>query len=142
MNAIKKPSALRRRIQRLPVESPITDRFSVRWRSLRGEGQREREDPWYDNQRQHWLRWLEQYGGPGAYGRKDSDRSAQFVYRQVVNPKMLVYLAEASGVSKKVIAAGVRAALAKHTSTMAAMSGAFRREVPWEMVEAALLGSG
>lgn len=142
MHANKTPSALRHHIERLPTRSPITSRFSAAWRSMPGGGQREQEAPWYRNQREHWLGWLDGYRGAGAYGRKNPNRSAQFIYAHVVNPQMLVYLAEASGVSRKAIGAGMKAALAKHHFTMAAMSAAFRREVPWAIVEAALVERG
>ena len=49
---------------------------------------------WYLTQKEHWIGWLLEYNGPGAYGRKTTDgRDAKFVYNHVVQPEMLVYLA-------------------------------------------------
>jgi hypothetical protein len=135
---IKTPAELRKRIEQLSARSPLTDRFAASWRRVARGGQREQERPWYENQREHWLGWLADYRGPGAYGRKNAKRSAQFVYDHVVNPQMLVYLAEAVGLDRKTVETAMSAALAARDSTMAAMSGAFRRVIPWEMVEAEL----
>ena len=76
--------------------------------------------------------------GPGAYGRKTWNRPAKFAYDHVVNPQMLVYLAEAAGVELDLITRASRAALAGR-ATMPTMSAAIRRVIPWELVEASLL---
>jgi hypothetical protein len=31
---------------------------------------RDRDGVWYRTQKEHWLGWLSQYHGPGAYGAK------------------------------------------------------------------------
>lgn len=34
---------------------------------------------WYTTQKQHWLGWLSEYDGPGAYGRRSGqNRDAKF----------------------------------------------------------------
>jgi hypothetical protein len=134
--AIQTPQQLRRIISRLSPASPITDSFSAKWRRREG-GQQERSDVWYTTQRRHWLGWLGEWDGPGAYGRKNSKRSAQFVYDHIVNPQMLVYLAEAAGIPGHVVKKAATTALAGRS--MAAMSAAIRRVIPWENVEEALL---
>lgn len=92
---------------------------------------------WYRSQREHWLGWLEGYESPGAYGRKvTSGRDARFVYNHVVEPKMLLYLAEASGVDASRVAEARK--YAEAGPTMMARSAWIRRYVPWEVVEAAL----
>ena len=137
---IKTPQALRRVVARLSPESPITDRFSRQWRSLadRDGGQQERRRVWYKTQHEHWLGWLNGWRGPGAYSRKDWNRSAEFVYDHIVNPQMLVYLAEAAGVNRESVTVAVKAAL-EDRGSMPSMSAAIRRIIPWETVESALL---
>ena len=50
---------------------------------------------------------------------------------------MLVYRAEAAGLSEQLVEAAASATLA-YNSTMMSMSASVRRTVPWEMVERAL----
>jgi hypothetical protein len=99
--------------------------------------QPKQKEVWYRTQQQHWLGWLGGYEGPGGYGREDWDRSGEFVYNHIVNPQMLIYLAEATGIDPALVASAVEAALTKRT--MMAMSASIRRIVPWNIVEAALL---
>jgi len=88
---------------------------------------------WYRTQHEHWLGWLDAYAGPGAYGRtRPSPTSARAVYHRIVEPKMLLYLAEAAGVDAAAVARA-REAVASATSMMQA-SGRVRRIVPWEVV--------
>lgn len=137
-NKIETPAQLRRAIARLSTASPFTDRFTAKWRRMRGTGQRERENVWYTTQHEHWLGWLKYYRGPGAYGRTNWARSADFAYSHIVNPQMLIYLAEAAGIDRKVLNAAARAAL-KNRETMGSMSAAIRRLIPWHDIETALL---
>jgi len=52
---------------------------------------------WYTTQKEHWLGWLHEYDGPGAYGRiPGKQRDAKFAYNHIVEPKMLLWLIEAS----------------------------------------------
>lgn len=92
---------------------------------------------WYLTQKQHWIGWLGEYHGPGAYGRKvDVKRNARFAYNHVVEPAMLLYLANASGVDPRLIAAARRASA--KGDTLMQKSGAIRSVIPWETVAAAL----
>lgn len=117
---IRTPSALRRAISKLP-EDERTNSPKV----------------WYRSQREHWLGWLEKYESPGAYGRKvTSGRDARFAYNHVVEPKMLLYLAEAAGVDSSRVAEARR--YAEAGPTMMARSAWIRRHVPWPVIEAAL----
>lgn len=131
-SSVRTPQELRRKILRLSRASPETDSFSRRW--LRKQsGQREQAAPWYTHQKQHWLGWLGDYSGAGAYGRANWNRSAEFVFNHVVNPQMLIWLAEAVGVDRQMVRRAVRAALTRRS--MAAMSGAVRRVIPWSVIE-------
>jgi len=41
---------------------------------------------WYTSQKEHWLGWLSEYNGPGAYDRKIwRGRSAKFAYNHPVS---------------------------------------------------------
>ena len=138
---IATPRQLRKAISRLSPRSPFTDEFSTKWRAkrIRG-GQQERTSVWYTTQHQHWLGWLKQYDGPGAYGRTGRDYSAEFAYNHIVNPQMLIYLAEAVRIDRALLRAAAKAALA--STTMSAMSGAIRRVLPWKVIERALVAKG
>ena len=139
---IETPAQLREAIEGLSPVHPFTDAFSARWRqSPKARGaQREVEDVGYDTQHDHWLGWLDGYESEGAYGRKNWSRSAEFVYNHVVNPQMLIYVAEAVNMDRDLLTKAVDGALASQ-GTMSSMSGAIRRVVPWKMLEAALLGN-
>lgn len=139
---IETPRQLRRAIVKLSPASPKTDRFSAQWRRLgrRGGRQQEQKSVWYKTQHEHWLGWLREYDGPGAYDRAIWKRTAEFVYNHIVNPQMLIYLAEASKVEPELIAKATRRALLGK-GTMGSMSAAIRGVLPWALVEAALTGS-
>lgn len=124
------PRQLQRRIARLPKGTPIALRFeeAVARRKDR------RKDPWFGKQQAHWLGWLSEYDGPGYYGRKQWDVGAESVYYRVVNPSMILWLAEAAGTSASTLRRAAAAALAGGT-TMMQQSGAIRRVISWEMIE-------
>ena len=130
---------LRQAIDRLSPASPITDHFSAQWRKLGNQGRQQQEQKvvWYQTQNEHWLGWLDAYNGPGGYNRKNADRSAEFVYNHVVNPQMLVYLAEAINIDRILFDEATKSALSRHGS-MSSMSAAIRRIIPWPIVEEAL----
>jgi hypothetical protein len=92
---------------------------------------------WYRTQKEHWIGWLEQYDGPGAYGRKIGiKRDARFAYNHIVCPPMLLWLAQASAVPSDL----VRAALDESAKapTLHQKSATIRRYVPWDMMAKAL----
>jgi hypothetical protein len=129
------PKALRRKISKLKVRAPITARYA---RTLVGRGIWSDKAVWYETQKEHWLGWLSQYDGPGAYGRKTwSGRSAEFAYNHINCPPMLLWLAEAAGVSKRDVLAAKRSALTarRNRGTHCAV---IRRTIPWPIIEALL----
>ena len=92
---------------------------------------------WYLTQKQHWLGWLADYAGPGAYGRKlGPKRDARFAYNHIVEGKMLLWLAEASGVEPRLVRKARREAA--KWSTLMQQAGAIRRVLTWDIVAAAL----
>lgn len=92
---------------------------------------------WYKTQKEHWLGWLREYHWPGHYGRQaGTPRDARLAYNRIVCVEMLVYLAWAAGISPY-RRAKARAAMRSKPSDQA-KSGAVRKVIPWEMIEAAL----
>lgn len=88
------PLEFRALIERLPEKAPLAELFNER-DNLQGVGR-----VWYRNQKEHWLGWLAEYNGPGAYGRKNSNRDAKFIYNHFQCSPGLLWLAEASGVDR------------------------------------------
>lgn len=110
------PNELARLIKSLKPHLPLTDRFE---RALERRGRWSRQDAWYASQKEHWLGWLSEYDGPGAFDRKAfGGRTAAFAYNHIVCAPMLLWLAEASGVPEDDIEAAHRAALAGTPSLM------------------------
>lgn len=106
-------AALLRAIRELPEDAPVAD-----------------PKKWYLTQKQHWIAWLGEYAGPGAYGRDASKkRDARFAYNHIVEPKMLLWLIEASGLEARA------ARRVDKGDTMMRQSAAIRKVVPWEEVE-------
>ena len=124
---------LRARISRLPTRALRSDKFE---KALSRRGDR-RPDGWFGRQKEHWLGWLGDSNGPGHYDRKSWDVSAEGVYNRVVNPSMLVWLADAAGVPATDVTRAMKAAL-EGGSTMMQQSGSIRRVIPWKMIEEAL----
>jgi len=105
------------------------------------------DDPkkWYRTQKQHWIGWLSQYHGPGAYGRKvGAERDARYAYMHIAEPKMLLWLIKAAGVSSHFVRAAKRECAEsspmdqRSASSMHQQAAAIRRLVPWEIVAEAL----
>lgn len=94
---------------------------------------------WYKTQKEHWLGWLKEYDGPGYYSRvPDMNRTAEYAYNHIVEPKMLLYLLGAAGVDAKLVTAATRAV--RRSRTMMEKSAAIRRLVPWRVIAARLWG--
>jgi hypothetical protein len=126
------PRLLLRKIKELRVRAPITVSYS---RALVARGVWSDEGVWYTSQKEHWLGWLSEYDGPGAYGRKSwAGRSAQFVYNHIGCPPMPLWLAEAAGVSRTKVLAAKRSSLSArgNRATHCAM---IRAVIPWPVIE-------
>lgn len=108
-------------------------------RQLPSDAPRDWPGKWYKTQKQHWLRWLDEYHGPGAYGRRTGmQRDARYAYNHIVEPEMLLWLIEAADIPAGIAAAAKRAS--RHGKTMQEKSAAIRRHATWEIVEIALWG--
>jgi hypothetical protein len=76
-------------IRKLSPHLPISDKFDT---EMPG-GSAEQKRASYSSQRQHWLGWLGEHDGTGAYGRKEpGGQEAEFVYNHVVNQGNLLYV--------------------------------------------------
>ena len=96
---------------------------------------------WYTTQKQHWLGWLSEYDGPGAYGRvPGQQRDARYAYNHIVEPKMLLWLIAAAGINPDLVNAA--RASAAGLATLQQQSAAIRKHVPWDEVANVLLSSG
>lgn len=103
---------------------------------------REVVDPrkWYKTQKEHWLGWLSEYGGPGAYGRNVFDRDARFAYNHIVEPKMLLWLMSAARVPRRLVTHAKDVHMRLAGKSFAQQSGAIRQIVSWDAIEKALWG--
>jgi hypothetical protein len=128
------PKTLRRHIQRLSPAGPVAETLA----KTRRKGKAPKKT-WYQTQKEHWLGWLGEYDGPGAYGRlSNRDRTAEFVYNHIRCPPMLMWLAEASRVRKTLIREALKGATAAGTDSAACAR--IRRSIPWSEIEAKLGG--
>jgi len=123
------------------TESISIQQFIRAIRALPEDEQRDNPRVWYLTQKEHWLGWLGQYGGPGAYGRKGGkNRDAKFAYNHIVNCYMLVYLITAANIRPDQHEAVIEAS--NQDLTLQGRSGAIRRLVPWSEVSAVLWPNG
>jgi hypothetical protein len=126
------PQALRQKIKGFEPTPLITLSFE---RALTKQGTWTAEGVWYRSQKEHWLGWLSDYDGPGAYRRKTSMvRSAEFAYNHVLCPPMVLWLGEASGVDKSLVLQAKRAALAA-SRPLQVKCASIRKIVPWSKIE-------
>jgi hypothetical protein len=87
----------------------------------------------FRTQKEHWLGWLSEYNGPGAYGRKGGEgRDAKYAYNHSVCPNLLLYLALALGADTAKIKEAQQAYLRE--SSLMAQCGAVRKVIPWAEV--------
>jgi len=93
-------------------------------------------EPWYKSQKEHWLRWLKDYDGPGFYKRKThSGRDAKYIYNHIMCSPMLLYLPEALGVSTNLIKKAFDAVIRSNEAKMAKQCSLIRSIIPFCLVE-------
>jgi hypothetical protein len=127
------PLGLARKISKFSARPSMTSSFE---RALAARQVWKPSKAWYKSQKEHWLGWLGEYKGPGYYGRKNSKRSAEYSYNHINCSPMVLWLGEASGVSKKIVGKAKRAALRTHH--MGSQCSAIRKIIPWVLIEARL----
>jgi hypothetical protein len=123
------------------MQSVSIAKFIRAIRALPSDKPRVTPGKWYKTQKEHWLGWLRNYHGPGAYGRKGTQkRDAKFAYNHIVEVKMLLWLIEAAGVPLQLVRKTRRASAV--ASTLPQKSAAVRRHVPWHELEKILFPAG
>jgi len=125
------PCELASKISSLPNRAPITAELTRLLRRLDPNNPAGTKLP---NLKKHWLGWLTTYEGPKYYRRKDSIRTAQFVYNHLLAPEMVLWLGEASGVSGTVVRNAQKAACSVQPNP-ATRCAAIRKIIPWKIIE-------
>lgn len=125
---------LRRKIKRLNSETPQHKRLEQALQEGVGFG-----NAWYDSQKEHWLGWLAEYDGPGAYGRQTGNsRDARYIYNHIQCAPMLFWLAEAVEIPAGTLEQAFNDIVTAPEKN-ASQCSAFRKLIPWKMIEARLL---
>ena len=114
---------LLRAVRRLRAATPISDRLS------KGG---------YDTHKDHWIGWLEEYDGPGFYGRSNWKVDARAVYQRLNNGHMIVWLNEAAGEGAGPIRTTIRQMKLRGNGRKQTEAKIARARHPWESVAALL----
>jgi len=94
---------------------------------------------WYKTQKEHWLGWLSEYESPGAYGRvKWGGRDASYIYNHIQCAPMLLWLAEAIGISRPILLKAKKTIISSGKNG-ASQCSALRRIITWEMIDSQIL---
>jgi len=124
---------LREYIKALPADTPMYRDLETQLGEGVGFGK-----AWYGSQKEHWLGWLREYQGPGAYGRQTvKRRDALYVYNHGQCAPMLFWLAEALELPAPQLAAAY-AAVIQAPNRGASQCGALRKVIAWPEIETAL----
>ena len=90
-------ATLREHIKTLDPDTPMHRALEIELGEGVGFGK-----AWYGSQKEHWLGWLREYNGPGAYGRQTGkSRDAKFAFNHGQCAPMLFWLAEALELPKR-----------------------------------------
>ncbi|MCA0438768.1 MAG: hypothetical protein LCH98_20305 [Actinobacteria bacterium] len=126
------PDELRTILLGLPASCPISDDYKTRFRAA------STRKPWYAHQKEHWLGWLAEYSGPGAYGRARRSLDAKHAYNHFQCPPGLIWMAEALGEDPAVVARAVDLATAQEADgkRVATQCRVIREQMTWPRIEA------
>lgn len=122
------PRTLRAYIRPLPEYLPRTQAMESRIQVGVGF-----DGAWYRSQKEHWLGWLAEYDGPGAYGRSRAKRDARFVYNHIQCAPMLFWLSEALETPSDVLDMTFQAVVAA-PNRGAQQCAALRAHLPWDQI--------
>jgi len=125
------PCELASKISNLPNRAPITAELTS---LLRNPDPNDSAGIKLPNRKKQWLGWLGTYEEPKYYRRKDSIRTAQFVYNHLLAPEMVLWLGEVSGVSEAVVRNAKKAACSVQPNP-ATRCAAIRKIIPWKIIE-------
>jgi hypothetical protein len=149
------PTEFLARIKHLPAWMPIEDELAdvlarIRANQMAAKEGRDKDEIYADltlfkftwlkrltgllSEKRHLCRWVRGYDGPGGYGRKaGTARSAKLIWNRAVNVQMIFWLAAALKLPEPLLRKAISEIATKET--MMAQAAAFRRYVPWEMIE-------
>jgi hypothetical protein len=92
-------------------------------------------EAWYSSPKEHWLRWLSEYGTAGVYGRTPAgDLPCEAIYNRLQCPPMVFWLGDAVEVPKGRLTAAYWAATSAPRQ-YGRQTAAIRREIPWRGIE-------
>lgn len=124
------PRELRAHIRPLPEYLPRTHAMEAAIGVGAGFG-----GAWYRSQKEHWLGWLAEYAGPGAYSRRETmSRSARLAYNRIQCAPMLFWLGEAACVHPDQLDHAHTAVISAPTNG-SAQCAALRDCLPWADIE-------
>lgn len=124
---------LLRLVERQDSNAPLTKQLEDALHVGPGYGR-----AWYSTQREHWLRWLQEYPTAGPYGRRPTSRTlAQVVYGRIICPPMVFWLAETFVVDHHLLRKAHKAAVAA-PKNQASQSRAIRSVLSWYVVFASI----
>lgn len=130
-----KPLTLRAHIRPLPEYLPRTK--ALEQTIMVGVGY---DGAWYRSQKEHWLGWLNEYDGPGAYDRSDRvKRNAETIYNRIQCAPMLFWLAEALAMDNAKLEAAF-ATVTRIDFKGARQCAGLREHITWLDIEAGLDG--
>ena len=114
------------------TDQPMTLAFEDAWAR---ERQKSSSDSgiWRHNQKEHVLTWFasQPTRGVGAYSRKTPNRSARTTYNRLMNPAMILWIAEALGEDPQVVQEAGEEVLSVPSRSRA---GAARKVLPWSRI--------
>lgn len=114
------------------AEQPMTMAFEDDWAQ---ERQRSTSDSgrWRHNQKEHVLTWFASQvsRGAGAYSRQAPNTSSRTTYNRLMNPAMILWIAEALDEDPEVVQEAGEKALAVPSRSRA---GAARKVIPWSRI--------
>lgn len=112
---------------------PMTMAFEVAWDDIRRGGRATDSGIWHHNQKEHVLSWFASQvtRGAGAYSRKTSNTSARTTYNRLLNPAMILWIAEALGEDPDAVQEAGEQVL---TVPSRSRAGAARKAFPWARI--------
>lgn len=123
-----------RLLSRRAADQPMTMAFEDAWNSER-KGLSKDTARWYHNQKEHVLAWFSSQvtRGAGAYSRNTPNASARTTYNRLLNPAMILWIAEALDEDPKIVQEAGERALTVPPRSRAATA---RKVLPWSRIAA------
>jgi hypothetical protein len=84
------------------------------------------------SRKQAWIKWLSKYVRAGAFAQSDRRRDAGFIYNNVKNVEMILWLADASDVDPSLVRKASRQV--PRDENRGTQAAAMRQLIPWKIV--------